>query len=179
MITLTSTDGNYAFNCPTNLNDIKAEYLKRLTENINLSKYHSVVALVQRVPVMEIVFTSNTGKFKQDSKVGVTCVMAKPDEETTINVGDILTIDATVIERAHHLGIQTRANIDRIIYFFSKNPKLRDALREGDIKDENGNPLKEIYCLSFKIVPTNAIVASINPDAILDDPYFTVDKVGM
>lgn len=177
MITLKANGSNIELKCPTRASEITADELKRLTENFKVSKDFAIVALISRVKISELIFAANAGKFKQDAKIGITSVMAKVSDKNPdcdIKVGDILTIDNSVIERGHHLGINTGASINVITAVLNKDADLRDNLRVGTLTDDKGIVPTELFVLGFKVVPIMTIVSSISPIAILDDPYKNV-----
>lgn len=175
MVTLTCQSMDYACNFPTRIEEYTKENLQSLVEHINLPKYYAVVALLSPTDIVRLSF--NVSNNKQEGTTAVLPVICKwNDPDNNLNdvvAGDIVTINKSDIELGTELSIPCACSFNKLIQILNTNKQLRDNLvkKECHIKDDKGNPLREIIVITFKIVPVSAIKAYYSINEEIKDPF--------
>lgn len=173
MIEVKSINADYSINFPTDLNEINADVLNQLTTDVKLPKYYCLVALAYKTTLFNFA-TSLNGK--QEFNMMVAPIMAKISDEDAAScnseVGDILIIDRSSLERSVHIGISTVVNASKAKSYLAKDTELVKSIvkRDGRIIDKN-TANSSIILLEFKVVPINTISASFRQDIEHTDPF--------
>lgn len=179
MVKLISATAQNEIYVPTKPSEVTGSHLEMLTKNFNLHPDYCVVALIYRIPISAILYASRGSKSGLDKQVGVTVMMAKNGANGTtrgISVGDILTVDRSVLERGHHLGINTAASLDYVASYINSDEQLFRKLQSKEYKGTKGEDINELCILSFKVIPTMNIVSSLNPDSVIEDPFKVANR---
>lgn len=147
----------FKMNLPTSLNEITEDYLRGVTNHIRIAPYHSIVALVYRCKLPEII---STARKKKDLATAIVplFVSANPtvnSEKETINMfasmktGDKLIIAGTDLERGYHLTCPKNfVTIDNVVRVYNSDSNFA----KGVMMDQN-----YYYFLDFKLVPITDI----------------------
>lgn len=147
----------FTMNLPTSLSEITEEYLIGVTKDIQIAPYHTVVALVYRCKLPEII---STAKKKRDLATAIVPLYVSslvPDNagvETVdmfkkINCGDKLIIAGTDLERGYHLVCPKNfITIDNVVRIYNNDMNFA----KGVMIDQN-----YYYFVDFKLVPITDI----------------------
>lgn len=164
MYQLKSEKANYGINIPTNPNEITADILKTLTENIQLSKNYVILALRYKVKPFDLIMGAKSQK--SNVLVSVVPLLAKVNGEINGNVGDRVSITSTDLQMALHVSSVSVLSPDTVKNYIIAD----DALNKSVINKTAFADAEFIYLLEFKIVSLNAIKAII-VDKVKDDPF--------
>lgn len=190
MLEIKSSTKDFSVKFPTKLNEITGDVLTQITAGINLPKYHCAVAMCFKTNIFNFVVAMSNNK---NSSVSVVPILAKISEEDSkevnAKVGEKIIIDRSSLERGVHLNLPTMITSNNAKSYFNSDPNLTKAIvtRDNNIEiDPKMNKQliaansPEIIVLEFKIVPVNAISASIANDVKVFDPFINVikDEVG-
>ena len=170
MIKIQPKDKEFGLYIPTNVEEIKAEDLTKVTANINLAKHYAVIALCFNTKLYDFAMTIDKGK---QENIGVVPVLAKLHldniDECDFKVGDKIIVDRSSIERGFHVMGRTVIQSNNFANYIRNN---KDYLKAILAKDTNVIPQdvlnSNIVLLEFKIIPLNSIVASITDDVVTD-----------
>lgn len=164
MYQLKSEKANYGINIPTNPNEINADVLKTLTENIQLSKNYAILALRYKVKPFDLIMGAKSQK--SNVLVSVVPLLAKVNGEINGNIGDRVSITSTDLQMALHISSVSVLSPDTVKNYIIAD----DALNKSVINKTAFADAEFIYLLEFKIVSLNAIKAII-VDKVKDDPF--------
>ena len=173
MIKLTNKKRNYELNVPTKFSDINFEDIKHVLDNVDISEHYAVVALCQSFGTFQLATLGTKNTKDMNVPVSINFVTANdPNEKLKANVGDKVITSRSDIEMSVHLPITFGLSTSSIAATIEDNPEVRTMLRNG-VNDENGNPVKEIIAVEFKLVPLSAIKATIDRNRGFNDIYRT------
>lgn len=151
--TVITKENEVTLSYPTSMKDIPADYLIEITKNIQVADYHSLVALVYRAPIYNIVLTFKQKKKGVDARVVPIFVKSgNADTNSIINeakVKDVLVIPSQSLEFAYH--VNPAGNTMSIEYLTN--------LLEDDVRAAERALLNNFvaYFISFKIIPNSDI----------------------
>lgn len=178
MITIKSEANGYGIKFPTRINEIINVDLATVTNNIKLPKYYAIVALAFETKIFDFCVAMNN---KRDTNLKVTPILAKisneDSKEINANVGDKLIIDRSSLERGYHVNVKTAISSNAARNYFNNDKELINKIIKPNTDNEI-NKIKQsnIILLEFKIVPINAISASIAMNSKITDPFMVIDK---
>lgn len=164
MITLTSKQKDFSINLPTELSEIDAKVLTRMTSHIRLSKHYSIVAICKHVDLAQFIL-ANTNSKHSNALVTVVPLLAKGDSDAP--VGSKIFINPTEIERGEHIYINTVISENFLYNYIDSD----DILRKGILTTMNKT---KVYIVSFKLVPNSAIHGyCVGEYKYTDDEFYT------
>lgn len=175
MIELKTKEKAYSLRLPTNLGEIKASDLIDITSNIKLPNNYCIVAMACNVKLFDFAAAING---KTNTSMSVTPIMAKISDddakEINSNIGDIIIIDKSSLERGVHININCgiSSNVVRN-YIKSDQNMIKDILKNRydsyviDSDDDHDN----MIVLEFKICPITDVSASIDNNIKVKDNY--------
>ena len=173
MIKLTNKKRNYELSLPTKFSDINFEDIKHVLDNVNISEHYAVVALCQSFGTFQLATLGAKNSKDMNVPVSINFIAANdPNGKLKANPGDKVIISRSDIEMSVHLPITFGLSTSSIAATIEDNPEVRTMLRNG-VNDENGNPVKEIIAIEFKLVPLTAIKATIDRSKSFTDVYRT------
>lgn len=176
MIKLKNEKRNYVVNVPTKFSEVDFNELLKVVKNVNVSEHYAIIALSQSFTPFALA-TLGT-KQNKDMAVPVTSnfVLANdPNNKLNAKPGDKVIISRSDLEMSTHLPIRFGLSTATIADILEDDTKTVTMLRQGPV-DENGNPVKEIIVVEFKLVPLSAIKATISRDVPITDSYRTTIK---
>lgn len=185
MLELKSKTKSYGINFPTSINEFTPELLASITDNIQLPKFYSIIALCYNVKLFDFMATIRNNK---PGNTPVTPLLARADKEELklINgsIGDRVVISKSSMEMGQHLNIPVmittlnasnyfKLDEDAVTTYVNKKPQIGDSLIKAIQLDSELNA-KSIYVMEFKIIPIRDIVATIPLDSKIIDPFKTI-----
>lgn len=171
MITLTSEKSKISVTLPTSMKEVNMEDILKLVENVNLSEHYLIVGLIQRFNTMNLCLLD--GKSGKDVVASVTPVFIKsndPNKKLNAKLGDRIISSRSDIERSIHLPINIGLSSSTITSIIENEPSVRTSLRKG-LTDDKGEPVKEIICVEFKILPLTSVYAVVEKDVKITDVF--------
>lgn len=198
MYLLQSDKINYGIKLPTSIDEISSEVLQKITKDIELKPYYTLVCLAYRTTLFNLA-SQVKGKIKEDS-IGIIPIVAKvaadaADKDSTnlpVKGSDALIrpiIAPSSIERGYEVNIPTAASFNHVLRYINNDNDLRielfqkkyvrnlqyegKELTEENIHVDNSTP---VYLLGFKVVANNDIVATVPIHHSIDDVF--VEEIG-
>lgn len=172
MFLIKGEKSNYAINAPTSLEELNANVLSKIVDNVRIPEHYCIVTLCFKVKPFDVAINALTEKNKV---IGVIPLLAKIYEEDAnklhAKIGDKVIIERSTLERATHLHVNLSVDSNKIRTYFENNPGLRKEFIEGRYGKDTKAPMNkslavnqypEIYLLEFKILPAMDIRASID-----------------
>lgn len=157
-ITINTKKGKVILNLPTSVEEIKAEYLKEVTEHIKVAPEYSLVALVYSTTMAQVLNMKNV-----QANVAVVPMFVKAGETdsefiNSINTKDIVTITGSNISLAIHIANPyNQLSLNKILGIINQD----NNVCKTSFTDNN------VYrFIEFKLVPNcniNAVVGVNNP----------------
>ena len=185
MITIKSKNKNYGINFPTSVEEVTPTALKAVLENVNLPKYHCVIAMCSSIKLFDLV-TAISGANK-DTITQVIPLIGKinesDNENLNANVGERVIIDRSSLERGVHLTTAFSISSSNAMRYINSDADLKKDILSGKFNNASNGQLNkslslttspQIVLVEFKIVPVSAISATIKNDTDYVDPYKTV-----
>lgn len=185
MITIKSKNKNYGINFPTSVEEITPIALQSVLTNVNLPKYHCVVAMCSSVKLFDLV-TAISGANK-DTITKIIPLLGKinesDNENLNANVGERVIIDRSSLERGVHLTTPFSISSSNAMNYINSDADLKKDILSGKFNSNGNGQLNKSLTLSaspqivlveFKIVPVSSISATIKNDTNYIDPYKTV-----
>ena len=173
MIKLTNKKRNYELNLPTKFSEINFEDIKHVLDNVDLSEHYAIVALCQSFGTFQLATLGAKNAKDINVPVSINFILANdPNKKIKAKTGDKVILSRSDIEMSIHLPITFGLSTSSIAATIEDNPEVRTMLRNG-VNDENGNPVNEIIAVEFKLVPLNAIRATIDRSRGFKDIYRT------
>lgn len=177
MLIIQGQNKNYGINVPTTENEITAEFLSKVTERVKLNKYQVVIALVMKTKVWD--FCMSIRNPKKDQNVAITAKLAKfispnaDDKEGELpikdmNVGDIVVIDRSSVERGIHLSIPTIISPAGLGKYLEDDKDLLTEIVTGKRPDLSN---QYICLVQFKVVNLNLIAATYDNNVKVVDNF--------
>lgn len=171
MIKLTNEKRNYEINVPTNFKEIDFEAIKEVISNVNVSEHYAVLCLTQAFSPFQIVALGGKSGKDQNVPVSVTFVKSNdPGNKIKANAGDKVIISRSDLEMAVHLPVTFALSTSSIISTIEDNTSLRTKLTHDPV-DSEGNVVKSLLAVEFKIVPLTAIKGIIDISKKITDKY--------
>lgn len=195
MIEIKSEKKNYSIVLPTDIKEFTPEVLNNITANVQLPKWHGIIALCYRTKLFDIAINV-TQKKEQTLTIHVLLAKASSEDLENINaaVGNKLVLDRSTIERGIHLSLPTMIGVNNVSNYIREDDALRQRLLKGgdgsddtvgrslvtDTKAKSEKRLSdaspEVYVVEFKIIPLSDVSASIPVDAVINDPFKKIDS---
>ena len=176
MLKLRNEKRNYEINLPTNFKEINFDALVDVVKNVKISEHYAMIALCQSFnPFNLALLGTKNGK---DVNVAVSANFIKsndPNNKVPAKAGDKVIISRTDLELSTHISMKFGLSTATIGTTIEENPSVATLLRNGPL-DDNGNPVKEVIAIEFKLVPLTAIKAVIDNDIVTTDIYRTTIK---
>lgn len=183
MITIISNvdDAKITLNLPTDFNEITPEYLKDVTENIEIADNHVLVGIVFREKLLNII----TNAKKQTITTGVIPVFAKAgklsNQSLDMKPTDRLIVSPTDISRGYHIASsRNKINLDYVTKLITEDTSVRSKVMSGTIDVHFGNNFKEhpyCYFIEFKLIPLCDIKGVYHDvDTNWKNPFVTIER---
>lgn len=147
---------------PTCVEDIKAEYLKNVTDHISIGDEHSLVAIVYKI---ELAYTLNARRHDKNTTTNVIPMFVKcgqTDNEfiKILDPADIIIVSGSDISLGHHVGNPAnKISLNNVVNLFSNNKEIS----KNSLLDKNS-----YYLVEFKIIPNCAIHGKIGTPTNVD-----------
>lgn len=172
MITLKNENVSKVINVPTNINEVTPEVLKKLSSNIVLPEYYTLVALCWEVSFATIFFNK-----KNDNKgakvIPLLAMKNVPEKENDkynyLEIGKKLILSRSAIEMGVHIHIPNAASMNSIAAWMESVEKAKNPNYKGI--NINTVPSGNFILIEFKVIPISQICGIINNDIIDDDPF--------
>lgn len=174
MIRLENKKRNYVINVPTSFKEVNFEELLNVVRNVKVSEHYAMIALCQSFTPFNIALLGTKGK---DVNIPVSANFIKandPGNKIDAKPGDKLIISRSDLEMSTHLSVTFGLSTSVIGSTIADNPSVATMLRT-EPTDENGNPVKELIAVEFKLVPLTAIKAVVDRSIATTDVYKTND----
>lgn len=173
MIKLTNKKRGYELNLPTKFSEINFNELKKVLDNVDISEHYAVVALCQSFSSFQLATIGAKNSRDLNIPVSINFVAANdPNGKLKANPGDKVITSRSDIEMSVHLPITFGLSTSSIAATIEDNPEVRTMLRDG-VDDIEGNPVKEVIAVEFKLVPLSAIKATVDRSRSFVDIYRT------
>lgn len=173
MLKLRNQKANYEISVPTSKKELKFDDLNKLVENVNLSEHFAIVAISQALRPFDMAVVAKNPEKDVISSVSVHFIRANdPNGKIKANLGDKVITTRSDLERSIHLSVPSGISMERIADCIKSDESTRTWLSKGAV-DENGEYVKEMITVSFKIIPLTSIYATIDNSKIIDDPFRT------
>ena len=149
---------DYTFQFPTSMDELDEEYLRAITDHIDVAPYHTLVGMIYKESLANIIMT-----FKQKKKgvtAAVTPIFIKQgvtkDESESIKatLKDVLVIPASSLSLGYQINIpHNELSIDFFTRLLDDDPEAYKRVLGNDAR---------VYFVQFKIVPNNEIKGVIS-----------------
>ena len=172
MIQLKNEKRNYVINVPTNFKEVNFDELLNVVRNIKVSEHYAMIALCQSFTPFNLALLGTKGK---DVNVPVSANFVKandPNNKIDAKAGDKVIISRSDLEMSIHLSVKFGLSTSSIGATIADNPSVATMLRANPV-DENGNIVKEVIAIEFKLVPLTAIKAVVDRSIPTTDVYKT------
>ena len=176
MLKLRNEKRNYEINLPTNFKEINFDALVDVVKNVKISEHYAMIALCQSFNPFNLALLGT--KQGKDINVAVSANFIKSNDtnnKVPAKAGDKIVISRTDLELSTHISIKFGLSTSSIGATIEENPSVATMLRNGPV-DDNGNPVKEVIAVEFKLVPLTAIKAVIDNDITTTDIYRSTIK---
>lgn len=171
MYKLKNEKRNYVLNIPTSFKELDFNALKEVVGNVNISEHYALIALCQSFSPFNLALLGTKNK---DVNVPVsTSFIVANDPNNKLGVadpGDKVIISRSDIEMSTHLPVTFGLSTSSISTTIEDNPSVATILRNGPV-DDNGNAVRELIAVEFKIVPISAIKAIVSRKVVTKDIY--------
>lgn len=172
MIRLENKKRNYVIDVPTNFKEVNFDELLNVVRNVKVSEHYAMIALCQSFTPFNIALLGTKGK---DVNIPVSANFIKandPGNKIDAKPGDKLIISRSDLEMSTHISVTFGLSTSVIGATIADNPSVATMLRTEPV-DENGNPVKELIAVEFKLVPLTAIKAVVDRSILTTDVYKT------
>ena len=191
MITLQSRVEAYSLSLPNSPKEITPEYLKAVTECINLPEHYAVVAVIRQVRMYDfLMILSNPKSQIRAADVAVLCKLNGTSVPSEWKTGQQILIDESDIARGTKIIPPSALTYDNIVSYFVKeqeivkhrDPKDKDYLIQNIMvngaKDDRNNFIREypICFVSFKIIPITSIHGTVDNVITFKDPFIKINE---
>ena len=173
MIKLRNEKRNYEVKYPTKFSEVNFEGLVKAVNNVYVAEHYAIIALCQSFTPFALA-TLGT-KQNKDMAVPVSANFIRandPNNKLVGNPGDKVIISRSDLELSTHLPIRFGLSTAIISDILQDDTKSVTMLRQNPV-DENGNLVKEIIVVEFKLVPISSIKATISKDVPTKDMFKT------
>ena len=177
------TDGkkDFIFRLPTSISEITGDYLKAVTDHIDIAPYYAVIAAIYRAKLPEVI---STNKKSRTMAVAIVPVFVKANLNGTIEDGTIglfnkleasdrIIIAGTDIERGYQLSTpKNMITFDTVIKIYA-DPHNKDSFNSKIMIDQN-----YYYFVDFKLVPITDIKGKYDMSYKADfvNPFATISS---
>ena len=172
MITLKNDKVAKVINVPTTVNEVTPEVLEKLSANIYVAKYYSLVALCWNVSFADIFFNQKS-KEKAAQVIPLLAKMNVPDAEKDdykwLEVGKKLVLSRSAIEMGVHIHVPNAASMQSIQNWAEEVDKVERPTAKG--LSINTLPQGKFILIEFKVIPVSQISGVINGDSLPEDPF--------
>lgn len=179
MIYIKSPKTSYGVNLPTNITEVTKEALDTITNGIKLPKNYCIVALCFKTKLSRFAISISG---KRTDEIGVVPVLAKiyakDSEKVNANVGDMLIVDRSALERGSHINCETCISANNFRNYLTHDSDMLKAIVTNKTEDYGFDANTTVIILEFKIIPIVEIRAAINNSIKSKDPYLTKDIEG-
>lgn len=172
MIRLENKKSNYVINVPTSFKEVNFDELLNVVRNVKVSEHYAMIALCQSFTPFNVALLGTKGK---DINIPVSANFIKandPGNKIDAKAGDKLIISRSDLEMSTHLSVTFGLSTSVIGATIADNPSVATMLRTEPV-DENGNLVKELIAVEFKLVPLTAIKAVVDRSIGATDIYKT------
>lgn len=174
MIRLENKKRKYVINVPTNFKEVNFDELLNVVKNVKVSEHYAMIALCQSFTPFNVALL---GTKRKDVNIPVSANFIKandPGNKIDAKPGDKLIISRSDLELSTHLSVTFGLSTSVIGATIADNPLVATMLRTDPV-DENGNPVKELIAIEFKLVPLTAIKAVVDRNIDTTDAYTAYD----
>lgn len=144
----------FNFHFPTNLSEIDADYLKAVTENVNVADHHTLIGIVYHEKLFDIIVSRKRNQKGLTAGVVPIFIKAgKTDSEfiQSAECKDKLIIPSTSLSLAHH--VVAPQNVLSLDYFIRAIDRDNTLAKRYD--NNYGN--EQCFFVEFKLIPNNEI----------------------
>lgn len=141
---------NFNFHFPTNLEEISVDYLKAVTENVNIADHHTLVGIVYHEKLFDIIVSRKRNQKGLTAGVVPIFIRAgKTDSEfiQSAECRDKLIIPSTSLSLGHHVAAPQ--NVLSLDYFIRAIDSDNSLAKRYD--NNYGN--EQCFFVEFKIIP--------------------------
>lgn len=191
MLTLKSSNQNFALKLPTDIKELTPELLGQLTKDIMLPKHHAIIVLAYKVKLFNLAFE---GADQKNTTFSVTPILAAINEDSdsvTAKIGEVVIVDRSSIERGHGVAIKTMATYTAAANYIKSDITLKNNVLSGsdgstrkvnlevvtDSKKKAAERITEsspnVFVLDFKIIYSSDIKGSFINN-VAKDPFIEV-----
>lgn len=181
-IDIKNNNRTYHLSLPTKFEEISKEYLTEVTKNVQVADHHTLIAVLYKEKLSNIIAAIKQSK--NNTMSSVIPVFIKAGATPNIQTGILNTNDFINFARIKDKLIISGSDISLGLHVTSELNKISisniAALIDSD-KELYRNAFKytdTCYFIEFKIVPNNAIVGfytDINED--YNNPYFNAEAI--
>lgn len=161
--------GQYKLDLPTSINEITEEYIKDVTEHVNIAPHYTIVGLIYREKLSTLAMSARK-KAPKDIAVIPIFVKAGPSDSEFINslhCKDKLIIGSSDLMMGYHISAPN--NLLTLDTFSN--------LISGDLNFYNEAINNKEYChfIEFKLIPNCNIHGAYNQPKVAEfvNPYIT------
>ena len=170
MIKLENQKKNFSILAPTSLKEINFDDVKELVRNVEVSEHYAIVMIAQGLSPMNLALVSSKPDAEVTSSVATYFIKSNdPNHKVNAKLGDKIVTSRSDLERSVHLPVPCAISLSNIAATVQDNPNLRTFLAKG-ANGLDGQQIKEIVTIAFKLVPLNSIYA------VIDSAVKPVDK---
>lgn len=156
MLNVTLEKSDVTLHLPTSIKEITNDYLNAVTSNITVAPNYSLIALVYKDKLSNIILATKQNK---NIATRVVCLYVKRDinEKSefikTINTGDVVIVSPSDIEIGNHVNCPNNSlSIGRVTNMIQNDPAI----------SKKALAFPEIVCfVEFKLIPNCAIKAKV------------------
>ena len=148
------TKVNFNFHFPTNLEEIDVDYLKAVTENVQVAEHHTLVGIVYHEKLFDIIVSrKRNAKGLTAGVVPIFIKAGKTDSEfiQSAECRDKLIIPSTSLSLGYHVACPQ--NVLSLDYFVRAIDGDNNLAKRYD--NNYGN--EQCFFVEFKIIPNNEI----------------------
>lgn len=173
--TLETGSKKVIFNFPTSFDEITQDYLKSVTEHVNVANNYSLVGIVYQEPLSSVVFARKQSKKSITSSVVPIFIKAGNTDITFINnitCKDKIIISSTQLALGHHVACSNNVlSLDYFIRCLDKDTTIAKRYN-------NDYGMEKCCFVDFKLVPNCDIVGyySSNKNKI-DNQYIKIENI--
>lgn len=141
------------FKFPTSIDEISETYLKAVTDNVRVAAHHSLIGLVTRESIFNVVTTLKQKKKQVMTSVipiFIKCGETDSDFIKSLNCKDKLIIPTNMLALSYHVKLPM--NVLSIDYFMACADKDNEAGKNAIFCKDN------VYFVDFKLIQNSAIV---------------------
>lgn len=156
MLNVKLESSNTTLHLPTSIKEITNDYLNAVTNNITVAPNYSLVALVYKDKLSNIILATKQNKNIATRVVPVFVkrdVNEKNEFIKTINTGNVIIVSPSDIEIGNHVNCPNNSlSIGRVTDMIQKDPTI----------SKKALAFPEIVCfVEFKLIPNCAIKAKV------------------